>query len=105
MARRAKEQADKKLTKLNSNPKVIEKRKALKEIISSTNIDINPEEKWEAMLELSSRKRNESICRQKSRCPQCGRIQSVIRKFGMCRCCVRKYFHLGYLPGLVKSSW
>jgi small subunit ribosomal protein S14 len=29
----------------------------------------------------------------------------VLRKFGLCRICVRELAHAGELPGVTKSSW
>jgi small subunit ribosomal protein S14 len=29
----------------------------------------------------------------------------VLRKFGLCRICVRQMAHRGELPGVSKSSW
>lgn len=105
MARLAKIQKDLRLTRTNSNPGAVSKRKELKQLISSKDGTISPAEKWQAALELSKRSRDESVCRQTNRCPQCGRIHGFQRRFGLCRLCMRKFFVLGYLPGVVKSSW
>jgi len=40
-----------------------------------------------------------------SRCGRCGRSRAFIRKFGMCRICVRELAHRGELPGVRKASW
>ena len=40
-----------------------------------------------------------------NRCRQCGRPRAYYRKFGLCRLCLRKAAHQGYVPGMVKSSW
>jgi small subunit ribosomal protein S14 len=40
-----------------------------------------------------------------TRCQRCGRPHSVLRKFGLCRICVREMAHRGELPGVTKSSW
>ncbi len=42
---------------------------------------------------------------QHNRCSQCGRPRAYIRKFGMCRICLRTFAHRGLLPGVTKSSW
>ncbi len=39
------------------------------------------------------------------RCRRCSRPRAYIRKFGLCRICLRELAHEGYVPGLVKSSW
>ncbi|MFT0762475.1 type Z 30S ribosomal protein S14 [Scrofimicrobium sp. R131] len=40
-----------------------------------------------------------------TRCTRCGRPQSVYRKFGLCRICLRELALAGDLPGVTKSSW
>ena len=40
-----------------------------------------------------------------NRCRQCGRPRAYYRKFGLCRLCLRKAAHNGYVPGMTKSSW
>ncbi len=40
-----------------------------------------------------------------NRCERCGRARAFIRKFGMCRLCVRELAHKGELPGVRKASW
>ena len=40
-----------------------------------------------------------------NRCRRCGRPRAYMRKFGMCRVCVRELAHRGELPGIRKASW
>lgn len=40
-----------------------------------------------------------------NRCGRCGRPRAYLRKFGMCRLCVRQLAHKGEIPGVTKSSW
>jgi len=40
-----------------------------------------------------------------SRCKRCGRPRAYLRKFGMCRICVRELAARGELPGVRKASW
>ena len=105
MARQAKIQKDKRLTKLNSNPDRQKRRAELKKLVSSNDASVTAEQKMEAAFALQKRPLNESKSRQTNRCPQCGRIHGYMRRFGMCRLCVRKFFNSAYLPGVVKSSW
>ena len=105
MARQAKIQKDRRLTKLNTNAQRQAKRAELKSIVSSADPAVTAEAKMEAAFALQKRPLNESKSRQTNRCPQCGRIHGFMRRFGMCRLCVRKFFTLAYLPGVVKSSW
>ncbi len=43
--------------------------------------------------------------RKYNRCNRCGRPRAYIRRFGMCRICVRELALNGELPGVTKSSW
>ncbi len=43
--------------------------------------------------------------REYTRCARCGRPHSVIRKFNLCRICIRELAYKGQIPGLKKSSW
>ncbi|MBA2342143.1 MAG: type Z 30S ribosomal protein S14 [Thermoleophilaceae bacterium] len=40
-----------------------------------------------------------------NRCRRCGRSRAFLRKFGLCRICLREIAHEGQIPGLTKSSW
>jgi small subunit ribosomal protein S14 len=40
-----------------------------------------------------------------TRCNRCGRARAVLRKFGLCRVCLREMAHKGELPGVSKASW
>jgi small subunit ribosomal protein S14 len=43
--------------------------------------------------------------REYQRCRRCGRARAYLRKFGLCRICLREVASEGYIPGLTKSSW
>lgn len=43
--------------------------------------------------------------RQHNRCRICGRPKGYLRRFAMCRICVREHAHRGLLPGVTKASW
>ena len=43
--------------------------------------------------------------RNHHRCRRCGRSRAYMRKFGLCRICLREVASEGYVPGLTKSSW
>ncbi len=51
------------------------------------------------------RKKLKFKVRYRNRCRRCGRPRGYIRKFEMCRICVRELALQGELPGVVKSSW
>lgn len=40
-----------------------------------------------------------------NRCERCGRPRAYLRRFGMCRICVRELAARGELPGVRKASW
>ena len=39
------------------------------------------------------------------RCQRCGRPRAYLRRFGVCRICLRDLAHQGLIPGVTKSSW
>ena len=43
--------------------------------------------------------------RSYNRCAVCGRPRGYLRRFDMCRICLRKLASEGQIPGLTKSSW
>ena len=40
-----------------------------------------------------------------NRCPLCGRSRAYLRKFKMCRICLRNRALAGEVTGVIKSSW
>ena len=40
-----------------------------------------------------------------TRCNRCGRSRAFLRKFKLCRICVRELALQGHIPGVTKSSW
>lgn len=79
------------------------KRAALKVIISDVNAE--PEDKFEAMIKLASLPRDGAAVRQQTRCSITGRPHGFYRKFGLSRNKLREHAMNGDIPGLVKSSW
>lgn len=43
--------------------------------------------------------------RKYTRCKRCGRPHGVIRRFGLCRICLRELAYKGEIPGMKKASW
>lgn len=43
--------------------------------------------------------------REYTRCKRCGRPHGVLRRFGLCRICLREMAHKGEIPGMKKASW
>jgi small subunit ribosomal protein S14 len=92
---------DKLRAQLSAKAKVI--RESLKKVIKDP--DVEYDEKMTAIDKLTKRSRDESPCRHRRRCQCCGRPRGVLRKFKMCRICLRNAAMLGNVPGIVKSSW
>ena len=40
-----------------------------------------------------------------NRCARCSRPRGYLRKFNLCRICVRSLALRGEIPGIVKASW
>lgn len=57
-----------------------------------------------SMIAKAQRKPKFAV-RAHNRCQRCGRSRAYLRKFGLCRICVRELAHRGQLPGVTKSSW
>jgi small subunit ribosomal protein S14 len=57
-----------------------------------------------ALVEKWKRKPKFGV-RAYNRCHRCGRPRAYLRRFGMCRICVRELALVGHLPGIVKASW
>ena len=57
-----------------------------------------------SMIAKANRKPKYPV-RAYNRCRRCGRARAYLRKFGMCRICVRELAHKGELPGVRKGSW
>ncbi|MCH9643322.1 MAG: 30S ribosomal protein S14 [Gammaproteobacteria bacterium] len=98
MAKTSEIMRNKKRIKISTNRK--KTRDMLRKIIKK-----DPEERDEAILKLQKRNRNESPIRVRSRCHSCGRPRGTLRKFGLCRICLRIAAMRGDVPGLKKASW
>ena len=83
--------------------KYAKKRAELKAIIRNREAD--PEERFEATLQLAALPRNGAKVRLRNRCTLTGRPRGYHRKFGLSRIAVRELGSIGQIPGLVKSSW
>lgn len=58
-----------------------------------------------AALIAKAKRQPKFKCRRNNRCNLCGRPRAFLRKFGMCRICMRQLALQGMLPGVVKASW
>ena len=54
---------------------------------------------------LKQQKKQKFSTREYSRCKICGRPHSVLRRFGICRLCLRDMAYNGQIPGMKKASW
>ncbi|WP_090842681.1 type Z 30S ribosomal protein S14 [Alkalicoccus daliensis] len=55
---------------------------------------------------VAKQKRTKKFAVQEyTRCENCGRPHSVLRKFKLCRICFRDLAHKGQIPGVKKASW
>ena len=79
------------------------KRAELKAIMRDPTIP--GEERFTAMLKLSSLPKNGARIRIRNRCALSGRPRGVYRKFELSRIAMRDLASSGYIPGMVKSSW
>lgn len=56
-------------------------------------------------LVVKSKKPQKFKVREYTRCNRCGRPHAVIKRFGVCRLCLRDLAYKGQIPGMHKSSW
>ncbi len=101
MARKA--QIEKQMRREKMVARSVEKRAALKKIISDPNADF--EEKEAAMIKLNKMSPNTSRVRLRNRCQFTGRGRGYLRKFQMSRICFREMANQGLIPGVFKASW
>mgnify|MGYP001391112540 CR=1 FL=1 len=83
--------------------KYADKRAALKAKIMDK--DASPEERFQAVLEMSELPKNSAKERIRNRCAVTGRPRGYHRKFKLCRNMLRQLGSTGQLPGVTKSSW
>lgn len=57
-----------------------------------------------SMMEKTKRPAKFKV-RARNRCTICGRPRGYLRRFQMCRICVRTLSLQGEIPGVIKSSW
>jgi small subunit ribosomal protein S14 len=56
-------------------------------------------------LVLKQKRKPKFSSRAYNRCARCGRPRGYMRRFQMCRICVREAISKGMVPGVVKASW
>ena len=78
-------------------------RAALK--AKTTDLNLTPEQRFEAQQGLQKLPRDSSRIRQRNRCRITGRSRGVYRQFNLCRHMLREKILMGNVPGVVKASW
>jgi small subunit ribosomal protein S14 len=78
-----------------------DRRAELKETVRTGS----PEERAQAVRELSRQPRDASATRVRNRDSIDGRPRGHLRRFGISRIRFREMAHRGELPGVTKSSW
>lgn len=61
--------------------------------------------KEEFLKSLKAGKKPKFSTRIYNRCSLCGRPRGFLRKFGMCRICIRQLAAADLITGLKKASW
>lgn len=56
-------------------------------------------------LQAKAKRKTKFSTRKTRRCWRCGRRRGYMRKFDLCRICVRELANRGEIPGLRKASW
>ena len=56
-------------------------------------------------LKIKAARKPKFSTREYTRCSRCGRPHGVIRKFGLCRICLRELAYKGEIPGMKTASW
>ncbi|WP_412057817.1 30S ribosomal protein S14 [Bartonella sp. DGB2] len=79
------------------------RRARLKSIVMDQNLPL--EERFKATIQLAEMPRNSAKVRIRNRCEVSGRPRAYYRKLQMSRIALRELGSLGYIPGIVKSSW
>ena len=83
--------------------KFSEKRKNLKKIIMDKKV--SQEERFEAVIKLSSLPRNGCANRIRNRCELSGRPRGYYRRVKLSRIALRELAASGQIPGMIKASW
>ena len=79
------------------------KRMELKKLIM--NKKTSQEDRFEAVMKLSSLPRNGSSTRVRNRCELSGRPRGFYRRVKLSRIALRELAASGQIPGMTKASW
>ncbi|MGN7611620.1 type Z 30S ribosomal protein S14 [Magnetococcales bacterium HHB-1] len=56
-------------------------------------------------LIVKNKRKPKFSARAYNRCRRCNRSRGYLRKFGLCRICLRQLALRGEIPGVIKASW
>ena len=79
------------------------KRMEIKKLIMDKKT--SQEDRFEAVMKLSSLPRNGSSIRVRNRCELSGRPRGFYRRVKLSRIALREYAASGQIPGMTKASW
>ena len=79
------------------------KRAALRAVIDDRQTE--PEERFQAVMQLAKLPRNGARIRIRNRCQVTGRSRGYYRKLKMSRIALRQLASFGQIPGMTKASW
>ena len=94
---------EKNKSRIKKVEKFIDKRRKLKKIIMNKNT--SSEDRFKAVIELSSLPRNGCAVRIRNRCELSGRPRGFYRRVKLSRIALRDLAASGQIPGMIKASW
>ena len=94
---------EKNKTRIKKVEKYAEKRKQLKKIIM--NKETSSEDRFQAVIKLSSLPKNGCAVRIRNRCELSGRPRGFYRRVKLSRIALRELAASGQIPGMTKASW
>ena len=94
---------EKNKTRIKKVVRFKDRRKNLKSIIMNKNT--TQEERFEAVIKLSSLPRNGCATRIRNRCELSGRPRGFYRRVKLSRIALRELAASGQIPGMTKASW
>ena len=94
---------EKNRTRIKKVERFKSKRQELKKLIMNKNT--KQEDRFEAVIKLSSMPRNGCATRVRNRCELSGRPRGFYRRVKLSRIALRDLAASGQIPGMIKASW
>jgi small subunit ribosomal protein S14 len=94
---------EKNKSRINKVERFRKKRMELKKLIMDKKT--SQEDRFEAVMKLSSLPRNGSSIRVRNRCELSGRPRGFYRRVKLSRIALRELAASGQIPGMTKASW